>query len=158
MITTQLVALRIIDGAGGSPIPPTPVQPPFSGAGQGLGGDYYQKVANYWAEIEAKQSQQRHAAEARDKLEAESDAERQRIHARMAELRDIKAGKRVKCLQVAAELDRLTAEQSALEMALQAAADAQDAFALMVEQLIVEMEDYQRRYRAALTVLLLTVN
>lgn len=160
MITTQLVALDIIHGAGGSPIPPIPSQQPFQGAGQGLGGDdeYYRRVSVYWADIEAKQAEQKAAEQHATEMEAKAETDRIAIHARMAELRSIKARKKVERERIASELAGLEAQQVEIEAQLQAADEAQQGFAVLVDQMIAALEDYQRRYKAALIVLLMTVN
>ena len=161
MITTQLVALDIIHGAGGSPIPPVPpIQQPFQGAGQGLSGDdeHHRRVSAYWDEIEAKQAERRDAEQHTREMEAKAETERVAIHTRMAELRAIKARKKVERERIAGELAVLESQQADIEAQLQAAEAQQQVFTLLVDQLIAELEDYQRRYKVALTVLLLSVN
>lgn len=121
-------------------------------------GDYERQVRMYWERIEDARKRQQQKEDAQRQLKREASVERGRIHARMAELRAIKARKRADKERIAAEMQALAAEEVKLKADLAAA----DAVVLKlidyVNEQILLLEAYKRRYQASLIMLLLGVN
>jgi Fe2+ transport system protein B len=136
-------------------IPPPPSPDMFRGAGTlppGYSHDavYQHKVEQHWQQIDTL----RRKIRAKELLAAEQQDENTRIHARMAELRSIKARKKIDRESKNEELLALKLEERQIALSLAQAIAEQQQMEETITHLIDAFIDYKRRYVASLVMLL----
>lgn len=128
----HLLTLELIDGAGGSPIPPTPIPTPIPGSGGGH--------EDYRAQMEALAYWQRRRNEIREeRVQAIEDARRATEQARLAHL-DAERLTRAKLKTRKERLQRSELEAEAKSLAKQAA-----MFNTLLLELGMAFEEAERR-------------